>query len=138
MFKTNLCGLAADEIYDLIEPMGYSYLHAVSISNSIYKKSISDISGFPKIPLRLKERLVELASCGIYGPLDIEISTDKSVKYLFRTEAGRNSKRFIFPGIKEIRFVFQLNRVAEWDVLSVLQAGMASVEILQQGRLLTR
>jgi len=66
MIKTGLCGLTADEIYDLIEPMGYLYLHAVSISNSIYKKSISDIHEFQKIPLKLKEKLVEFASSGIY------------------------------------------------------------------------
>lgn len=100
MIKTILCGLTADEIYDFIEPMGYSHLHAVLISNSIYKKSISDIYGFPKIPLRLKERLVELASCGIYCPLDIEISADKSVKYLFRTEDGKEFETVYIPGNK--------------------------------------
>src|SRR5664280_304717 len=100
MIKTILCGLTADEIYDFIEPMGYSHLHAVLISNSIYKKSISDIYGFPKIPLRLKEKLVELASCGIYCPLDIEISADKYVKYLFRTEAGKEFETVYIPGNK--------------------------------------
>jgi 23S rRNA (adenine2503-C2)-methyltransferase len=97
MIKPSLCGLTADEIYDLIEPMGYSYLHAVSISNSIYKKRISNIYEFQKIPLRLKEKLVELASCGIYCPLDIEISSDRSVKYLFRTEDGKEFETVYIP-----------------------------------------
>jgi 23S rRNA (adenine2503-C2)-methyltransferase len=97
MIKTSLCGLTADEIYDLIEPMSYSYLHAVSISNSIYKKSISDFYEFQKIPLRLKEKLVELASSGIYFPLDFEVSSDKSVKYLFRTEDGKEFETVYIP-----------------------------------------
>ena len=40
MVKKNLCGLTADEIFDLIEPSGFTHAHAVSISNSIYKKRI--------------------------------------------------------------------------------------------------
>jgi 23S rRNA (adenine2503-C2)-methyltransferase len=79
MIKTGLCGLTADEIYDLIEPMGYLYLHAVSISNSIYKKSISDIHEFQKIPLKLKEKLV---------------------KYLFRTEDGKEFETIYIPDDK--------------------------------------
>src|SRR5664280_964377 len=97
MIKTSLCGLTADEIYDLIEPMSYSYLHAVSISNSIYKKSIYDIYEFQKIPLKLKEKLVELASSGIYFPLDFEVSSDKSVKYLFRAENGKEFETVYIP-----------------------------------------
>jgi 23S rRNA (adenine2503-C2)-methyltransferase len=100
MIKTGLCGLTADEIYDLIEPMGYLYLHAVSISNSIYKKSISDIHEFQKIPLKLKEKLVEFASSGIYFPLNLEVSADESVKYLFRTEDGKEFETIYIPDDK--------------------------------------
>jgi len=56
MVKKSLCGLTADEIFDLIGPSGFTAVHAVSITNSIYKKSISDISQILKIPNRLKEQ----------------------------------------------------------------------------------
>ena len=97
MIKTSLCGLTSDEICNLIEPFGYSYGHAVSISNSIYKKSISDIYEFGKIPFKLKEELIEFASSGIYFPLAAEVSEDKSVKYLFRTESGKEFETVYIP-----------------------------------------
>jgi 23S rRNA (adenine2503-C2)-methyltransferase len=85
----SLCGLTADEIYDLISSSAYTRIQAVSVSISIYKKHISDISNFVKIPYRLKEMLIKIARTGINMPLASEISEDKSVKYLFRTDDGK-------------------------------------------------
>lgn len=100
MVKKNLCGLTADEIYELIETSGFTVAHAISIANSIYKKSISDISQVAKIPLRLKEELNNVAKSGIYLPVADEVSTDKSVKYLFRTEAGNEFETVFIPDNK--------------------------------------
>jgi 23S rRNA (adenine2503-C2)-methyltransferase len=100
MVKKSLCGLTADEILDLIEPLGYNRAHAVSISNSIYKKAVSDISYIEKIPIRLKEELLSIALSGIYLPLASEVSADKSVKYLFRTENGKEFETVYIPDNK--------------------------------------
>jgi adenine C2-methylase RlmN of 23S rRNA A2503 and tRNA A37 len=67
MGKKNLCGLTSDEISDFIGPDRYSAAHAVAISNSIYKKRISDIEQISKIPRRLKEELMTISVCGIIG-----------------------------------------------------------------------
>ena len=93
----SLCGLTADEIYDLINSSGYTQAQAVSVSNSIYKKHIPDISHFAKIPFSLKEMLLKVSCTGINLPLASEVSKDKSVKYLFRTEDGKEFETVFIP-----------------------------------------
>lgn len=93
----SLCGLTADEIFDLIYSSGYSRIQALSVSNSIYKKHISDISHFARIPNRLKEILQKISYTGINLPLASEMSEDKSVKYLFRTEDGKEFETVYIP-----------------------------------------
>ena len=100
MVKKSLCGLTADEIFDLIGPLNFTSSHAVSISNSIYKKGVSNISEIVKIPYRLKDGLFNIAITGIYLPLASEVSTDKSVKYLFRTDNGKQFETVYIPDNK--------------------------------------
>jgi 23S rRNA (adenine2503-C2)-methyltransferase len=100
MVKKSLCGLTAEEILDLIRASGFTAAHALLISNSIYKKSISDISDIAKIPNRLKEELSDIAVSGINLPLSSEVSADKSAKYLFRTETGKEFETVYIPDIK--------------------------------------
>jgi 23S rRNA (adenine2503-C2)-methyltransferase len=100
MVKKSLCGLTADEIFDLISPSGFTFAHAVTVSNNIYKKSISDISQIPKIPSRLKEELSNIAVSGISLPLASEFSSDNSIKYLFRTTMGKEFETVFIPDKK--------------------------------------
>ena len=97
MVRKRLCGMTSAEILDLIGPLGFTSTHAVSVSNSIYKKCIPDISQFPKIPLRLKTELSVIATTGIYLPLMSEVSDDTSVKYLFRTPSGKALETVYIP-----------------------------------------
>lgn len=89
MVKMNLCGLTANEIFDLISHSGYTINHAIAISNAVYKKGISDFSQIGKISKKLKEKLESIAITGIFSPVSSELSADKTVKYLFRTESGK-------------------------------------------------
>jgi 23S rRNA (adenine2503-C2)-methyltransferase len=100
MLKKSLCGLTADEITDLIKPYGFTDAHALSVVNSIYKKGISDISLFPKIPSRLRTELSNTVINGIQLPFASELSVDKSVKYLFRTESGKEFETVYIPDNK--------------------------------------
>ena len=100
MVKKSLCGLTSGEIFDFIGSSGFTAAHAVSISNGIYKKRISDISQIAKIPRRLREELLNVAVSGIYLPLASEVSVDKSVKYLFRTETGKEFETVYIPDNK--------------------------------------
>ena len=53
-----------------------------------------------KIPYRLKEELFNIAATGIYLPLASEVSADKSVKYLFRTDNGKQFETVYIPDNK--------------------------------------
>jgi 23S rRNA (adenine2503-C2)-methyltransferase len=96
----SLCGLTADEIYDLIGSSGFTRIQAVSVSNSIYKKKISEITHFAGVPLRLKEMLQDVAFTGINPPISLEVSADRSVKYLFRSEDGKEFETVYIPDEK--------------------------------------
>ena len=100
MIRKSLCGLTADEILDLIRPSGFTAAHAVLVSNGIYKKRISHIRLIPKIPSQLKQELLNKTISGIYLPLASEVSADKSVKYLFRTETGKLFETVYIPDNK--------------------------------------
>ena len=100
MVKKDLCGLTSDEIFGLINKSGFTRAQAVSISNSIYKKGISDIARFVNIPVRLREELQKISASGINSPLCSEVSNDKSVKYLFRTESGKEFETVYIPDNK--------------------------------------
>jgi len=97
MLKPSLCGLTADEIVDLIQPAGFNLAHALSISNSIYKKKTSDISKISKIPSKLREELCGHLKSGIYPPAALQVSADNSIKYLFRNEAGLEFETVYLP-----------------------------------------
>jgi 23S rRNA (adenine2503-C2)-methyltransferase len=83
MIKTNLCGLTADEILNLT---GSDRTRAVAIANCLYKKKIDDILLFPAIPRRIKEELNTKSFPGILKPVASKISSDGTIKYLFRNK----------------------------------------------------
>ena len=97
MVKKSLCGLSAEDIFRIIEPSGFKYSHAVDISNNIYKKRITDISSISKIPKKLKDLLSENSCIGIFPPVASEVSIDKTVKYLFRSEEGKMFETVFIP-----------------------------------------
>jgi 23S rRNA (adenine2503-C2)-methyltransferase len=97
MLKKILCGLTSDEIRALIEPCGFGDYHALSISNSIYKKGISDIQKIPGIPKKLKELLSDISETGLTRPVSSEVSADGSVKYLFCTASGKTFETVYIP-----------------------------------------
>ena len=100
MVKKIICGLTADEIFRLISRSGFSGDHAVAISNAIYKKRISDVTLIPGIPKKLKNELRSDVITGIYLPVDSEVSADRTVKYLFRTETGKEFETVYIPDNK--------------------------------------
>jgi 23S rRNA (adenine2503-C2)-methyltransferase len=95
-----LCGLTTGEIFELIEPSGFSMSHALLISNIIYKKKISDFSGFLKISKKLKTYLESNSTTGIIPPVRSEVSEDKTIKYLFVTEEGKKFETVYLPDNK--------------------------------------
>lgn len=97
MVRKSICGLASDEIFDLIRSSGFTTGHAVSLAHNVYKKHRSDISLFEKIPKTLKIMLSASAVSGIFFPKDELVSDDKSVKYLFVSEFGKVFETVYIP-----------------------------------------
>lgn len=96
MNKISLCGLTVEEIFGIIQPEGFNYNHALSITSTIYKKK-SDFSRISNVPNKLKVHLAEIAIPGYYGPIASEISTDKTIKYLFRNPEGKQFETVYIP-----------------------------------------
>lgn len=88
MEKRIICGLAPEEIQRYAGIPDMTLSHAVSVTNSLYKKRIRDIMDFPKLTLKLKGNLNNRFSTGLYDPLSFITSADGTVKYVFRSSSG--------------------------------------------------
>jgi len=100
MTLKSLCGLTADELYDLISTHDYSYSDAISVLNNVYKKRTREISDFKNIPKKLKERLISSLRTGITDPVSAEVSEDNTAKYLFRSNSGKQYEAVYIPDNK--------------------------------------
>lgn len=96
----SLCGLSYDEIFHLIEPYGYTLNNALAISNGLYKKGVSKFADIRGLSKNLSNLLDSEAVTGILSHIRSEISKDKSVKYLFRTNSGNEFETVYIPDNK--------------------------------------
>ena len=97
MVLKSLCGLSADELYAMIKPYDHSYSDALGVLNHIYKKRSRVIPDFRNIPKELKEFLKATTCCGIEQPVSMVVSADKTVKYLFRSDSGKQYEAVYIP-----------------------------------------
>ena len=100
MVKKSLIGLSAVEISAIIGAAGFNNAHAISVAHSIYKKRTTDIGLIKTIPRKLKDLLKENFSTGIFPPVASELSSDGTIKYLFRTADGRLFETVYIPDNK--------------------------------------
>jgi 23S rRNA (adenine2503-C2)-methyltransferase len=100
MVKKSLCGLTADEVFHIIEPWGFTFSHAFSVTNSIYKKGVVDLSDIREIPKALRNLLSEKYCAGTFPPVASEVSDDRTVKYLYRTAGGKLFETVYIPDNK--------------------------------------
>lgn len=97
MGKTSICGLSAEEIHGLIKPAGYNYSHALKISNGLYKKRISSFSDISNLPGTLIKYISSEYATGLFKHVASQVSSDKSIKYLFRNSAGLQYETVFIP-----------------------------------------
>jgi 23S rRNA (adenine2503-C2)-methyltransferase len=100
MIKETLCGKTPDNIYQMISTYGFNLSHAELIAKNIYRKRITDISQFHGIPRGLKKILPSVISAGIFIPVHSEVSTDNTIKYLFRNNEGKQFETVYIPDKK--------------------------------------
>ena len=112
MTRTSLCGLTVEEISDMAGHGHINIAHSISISNSVYKKKINDISQFPRIPKILKEQLTEIAFAGIFDPVASEKSFEGQLSIFSEMRTGLSTKLYICLKRKGLQYVFRLSRAA--------------------------
>lgn len=97
MMKKNLCGLTPDEILILIEEAGYTSIQAMEIAKNIYRKKNTEFSDISNIPKSLLNHLQDISDTGFYKPVSFEISSDRTVKYLFISPEGKKIETVLIP-----------------------------------------
>ncbi len=97
MEKKNLCGLNAQEIFNIISQGGFEHHHALTIANVIYKRRSTDFSRVNKLPKSLLNFLEENTVTTFSEPAASEISEDKTVKYLFCNKDGMHYETVYIP-----------------------------------------
>lgn len=85
------------ELKEITGQAGFNESHNYSVLHTIYKKGISDIASFGKLPKKLKELLSGIAEAGISPPVSSMLSADKTIKYLFTTADGRSFETVYIP-----------------------------------------
>jgi 23S rRNA (adenine2503-C2)-methyltransferase len=97
MTKRVLCGLSANEMLGFFGHAGCTLKHSLNITTNIYKKRVVDFSGMAGIPKALKEYLTINAVAGIIHPVASQVSSDGTIKYLFRTETNKEFETVFIP-----------------------------------------
>ena len=94
------CGLRLTDIFDFIKRGGFDRHHAIKIATSFYRKRVTDFSDMKNIPGVLKELLLLNFSTGLCPPVSSVLSSDKTIKYLFRTDEGKEFETVYLPDSK--------------------------------------
>lgn len=89
--KDTLFGKTLDELRLIVDKLGMPKYTANQIANWLYKKNISEISQMTDISASYRALLTEKYSLGVFPPLNFQISSDGTKKYLFRL----GEKKFI-------------------------------------------
>jgi 23S rRNA (adenine2503-C2)-methyltransferase len=93
--KKLLCGMDPDEIKSLAS---CDISAAKVITNSLYKKRITDIIRITGISKQLKDYLSEVVCTGLLNPVSCQKSSDGSIKYLFRNNKLLEYETVFLPG----------------------------------------
>ena len=100
MVEKSLIGLSAVEISELIGAAGFNNTFAISVAHGIYKKRTTDIGLIKTIPKKLRDMLKENFSSAIFPPVESELSSDGTIKYLFRAGEGKLFETVYIPDNK--------------------------------------
>jgi 23S rRNA (adenine2503-C2)-methyltransferase len=100
IINNTLCGMTADELYESIRIHGFNMHQAVKVLLAVYRKGVTQIRQLKDIPKTLKSLLLSDYITGVYSPVKSEISTDNSVKYLFRNDQGLEFETVFIPDNK--------------------------------------
>ena len=95
--KMKLCGTLQEELSTYLSGNGFNPELASRILLAIYRKGICNPENIAGIPGDLKKKLSADFATGKYPPVDSRVSTDGTVKYLFRNDAGLSFETVYLP-----------------------------------------
>jgi 23S rRNA (adenine2503-C2)-methyltransferase len=89
--------MTRDDLDDLLAGIGVDARYSEVIAADFYRKGISDFERMDNIPRPVRNILISLLETGLSVPADSLTSADQSVKYLFRTDDGREFETVYIP-----------------------------------------
>lgn len=95
--KRSLLGMTLDELKDVVKECGLPSFTGKQIADWIYKKRIVSIDEMTNISVKNREKLAEQYQVGRTTPVDFQKSIDGTVKYLFKTNAGKLIESVMIP-----------------------------------------
>ena len=84
----NIFGMTLEQLGQLCADEGMPKFAAKQICDWLYAKHVDSIDAMTNLSLKARARLNEIAFIGRHAPVDCQISTDGTKKYLFRIENG--------------------------------------------------
>jgi len=84
----NIFGMTFEQLGQLCADEGMPKFAAKQICDWLYAKHVDSIDAMTNLSLKARARLNEIAFIGRHAPVDCQISTDGTKKYLFRIENG--------------------------------------------------
>jgi 23S rRNA (adenine2503-C2)-methyltransferase len=88
MGKEALTGKTKPELEEIVAGLGLPRYNASQISDWLYKKLPGGIGDMTNLSRQARELLSEKYEVGSVKPVDVQVSTDGTKKYLFRTDKG--------------------------------------------------
>lgn len=95
--KRSLLGMTLVELRDVVKECNLPSFTAKQIADWIYKKRVVSIDEMTNISVSNRQRLSQKYVVGRNAPVDFQKSTDGTVKYLFRTDAGKLVESVMIP-----------------------------------------
>ena len=84
IMKDTLFGKTLSELQEITENLGLPKYNARQISDWLYKKNIISVNEMTNLSVKTRELLSNKYDTGITLPLKVEVSADKTKKYLFQ------------------------------------------------------
>jgi len=95
--KTPLLGMTREELKVLVSEEGLPAFAAKQLAQWVYQKGMDDIRRMSNISIAARQRLAERYEVGFMPPVNQQVSSDGTVKYLFPTRSGQHVETVFIP-----------------------------------------
>jgi 23S rRNA (adenine2503-C2)-methyltransferase len=93
----SLFGKTLDELVSTVKENGLPSFAGKQIADWLYKKNVTDINAITNLSKKAREMLSSEYEIGVYPPLDVQVSSDGTKKYLYRLYSGASIESVYIP-----------------------------------------